>query len=129
VAGTLRAAGDWRQRDAQQPGPGDGVATGLEVDDAGGEAMSAMATNEAAAAKEPGGPPGPMDAAWLILQRLDDLRRAQDDMRADLRALDAKLEAKAGALDAKIESVRTWSIGLLLLAVVGLLAKLLIPGA
>ena len=77
-----------------------------------------MATNEAAAAKEPGGPPGPMDAAWLILQRLDDLRRAQDDMRADLRAPDAK-----------IESVRTWSIGLLLLAVVGLLAKLLIPGA
>ena len=112
-----------------------------------GARRSAMATNEAAAAKEPGGPPGPMDAAWLILQRLDDLRRAQDDMRADLRALDAKLEAKAGALeaklealdakleakagalDAKIESVRTWSIGLLLLAVVGLLAKLLIPGA
>jgi uncharacterized protein (DUF342 family) len=119
-----------------------------------------MAT-EAAAAQEPGGPRGPVDVSWLILQRLSDLkeqmadlRRAQDEMRADLKALDAKVESvrrDLGArsdnvdakvesarrdLDAKIESVRReslglwrWSLALLLVPILGLLAKVLIPGA
>ena len=94
--------------------------------------MSAMAASEAAAAKEPGGPQGPVDATWLILQRLDDLRRAQDEVRADVRALDAKVDTKIDGLrkdlDTKIDSLRNWSLGLLLLAILGLLAKLLIPG-
>jgi uncharacterized protein YlxW (UPF0749 family) len=117
---------------------------------------------EMAAAQEPGGPKGPVDASWLILQRLDDLRRAQDELRTEMRALEvqvaslrADLEAKVESvrtdleakvesvrtdleakvesvrtdLEAKIESVRTWSLGLLLLAILGLLAKLLLPGA
>jgi hypothetical protein len=101
--------------------------------------MSAVAASEAAAAKEPGGPQGPVDATWLILQRLDDLRRAQDEVRADVKALDAKVDSKIDALRkdltgeisslrSEIDSVRNWSLGLLLLAILGLLAKLLIPG-
>ena len=93
--------------------------------------MSAMATSEAAAAKDPGGPQGPQTPSveWLILQRLDDLRRGQDDLRADMKALDTKLDTQINKLDAKIDSLRNWSLGLLLLAILGLLAKLLIPGA
>ena len=90
-----------------------------------------MATSEAAAAKDPGGPQGPQTPSveWLILQRLDDLRRGQDDLRADMKALDTKLDTQINKLDAKIDSLRNWSLGLLLLAILGLLAKLLIPGA
>ena len=95
--------------------------------------MSAVAASEAAAAKEPGGPQGPVDATWLILQRLDDLRRAQDELRSDVKALDAKVDSKIDALrkdlTGEINSVRNWSLGLLLLAILGLLAKMLIPGA
>ena len=90
--------------------------------------MSAVAASEAAAAKEPGGPQGPVDTAWLILQRLDDLRRAQDDLRADVKALDAKVDGVRKDLSVEIASLRNWSLGLLLLAILGLLAKLLIPG-
>ena len=39
------------------------------------------------------------------------------------------LLAAGGWADAKIDSVRNWSLGLLLLAILGLLANLLIPGA
>ena len=108
------------------------IAPEIEIEDAGGEAMSAMAASEAAATKEPGGPQGPVDATWLILQRLDDLRRAQDEVRADVKALDAKVDSKIDGLrkdlETKIDSLRNWSLGLLLLAILGLLAKLLIPG-
>ena len=90
--------------------------------------MSAVAASEAAAAKEPGGPQGPVDTAWLILQRLDDLRRAQDEVRADVKALDAKVDGVRKDLSVEIASLRNWSLGLLLLAILGLLAKLLIPG-
>ena len=122
-------------------------------DDSGGEAVSTVAASEAAAAQEPGGPRGPVDTSWLILQRLDDLRRAQDelraevkeqiadlradvkqrlaDLRADVKELDAKMDANIDGvrkdLSTEIASLRNWSLGLLLLAIVGLLAKLLIP--
>ena len=127
-----------------------------------------MAAGEEAAAQEPGGPRGPVDVSWLILQRLSDikeqvgdLRRSQDDLRAevkeqvgdlrrgqedlraevkeqveglraevkaDMKALDAKIEAVRTGLGAEIAALRNWSLGLLLLAILGLLAKLLIPG-
>jgi uncharacterized protein YlxW (UPF0749 family) len=111
-----------------------------------------LAGAELAAAQEPGAPRGPVDASWLILQRLDDLRRAQDELRADMKALDAKIEsvrdelrADTRALDAKIDTVRVdleakiesvrrealglwrWSLALLLVPILGLLAKLLVP--
>ncbi len=98
-----------------------------------------MTVGEAAAASEPGGPGGPrgpVDASWLILQRLDDLRRGQDDLRRgqddlrrsvdDLRKSQDDLRRE---LKAEIDSVRAWSLGLLLLAILGLLAKLLLPAA
>ena len=108
-------------------------------DDSGGEAVSVLAASEAAAAQEPGGPRGPVDVSWLILQRLDDLRRAQDELRVEVKEQIAGLRTEMGAMDAKIDgvrkdlsaeiaSLRNWSLGLLLLAILGLLAKLLIPG-
>ena len=99
-----------------------------------------MAGSDVAATREPGGPQGPVDASWLILQRLSDikeqmgeLRRAQDDFRDSLKALDTKIDSRVDGLrrdlEAKIDSMRNWSLGLLLLAILGLLAKLLLPGA
>ena len=90
-----------------------------------------MATGEVATAQEPGGPRGP-DASWLILQRLDDLRRAQDELRAEVKEqvadLRAEVKEQGSDLRAEIASLRNWSLGLLLLAILGLLAKPLIPG-
>jgi hypothetical protein len=98
--------------------------------------MGVVAVGEVAATKEPVGPQGPVDTTWLILQRLDDLRRAQDDLKRaqdDLRRgqdeLRARIDRIAERLDGKIDSVRNWSLGLLLLAILGLLAKMLVPGA
>ncbi len=115
-----------------------------------------MAAVEVAATNGPGGPEraASIDASWLILQRLDDLRRAQDEVRVDLKALgakverqgadlDAKMERQGGALDAKMERHYTaldakmdrlrgeqrWFIGVLLVAILGLLTKVLLPGA
>ena len=39
------------------------------------------------------------------------------------------MATKIDKLDTTIDSVRNWSLGLLLLVILGLLAKLLIPGA
>ena len=116
--------------------------------------MGAVAGSDVAATREPGGPQGPVDASWLILQRLSDIKeqmgelrqqvgdlhRAQDDFRDSLQALDTKIDSRVDGLcrdidsvrrdlDAEIDSVRNWSLGLLLLAILGLLAKLLLPGA
>ena len=89
-----------------------------------------MAVGEAAAAAgEPGGPRGPVDASWLILQRLDDLRRGQDDLRRSVEDLRKSQDELRRELTADIDSVRAWSLGLLLLAILGLLAKLLLPAA
>ena len=136
--------------------------------------MSALAASEAAAAQEPGGPRGPTEM-WLLTQRLDDIRRGQDELRAEMKeqiadlrrsqdelrvevkeqiadlrrsqdevraevkeqitdlrtemgAMHAKIDGARKDLSAEIASLRNWSLGLLLLAILGLLAKLLIPG-
>ena len=112
--------------------------------------------SEAAAAQEPGGPRGPTEM-WLLTQRLDDIRRGQDELRAEMKeqiadlrrsqdevraevkeqitdlrtemgAMHAKIDGARKDLSAEIASLRNWSLGLLLLAILGLLAKLLIPG-
>ena len=112
--------------------------------------MSAAA--EMAAGREPGGPQGPQAPGtdWLVLQRLEDLRRGLDDLRADvkeqvgevkqqvadlradMKALDAKMERQYTTLDGKIDRLRTdqrWFIGVLCVAIIGLLAKLFLPAA
>lgn len=88
-----------------------------------------MAVGEAAATGEPGGPRGPVDASWLILLRLDDLRRGLDDLSHRLDDLRKSQDDLRRELKAEIDSVRTWSLGLLMLAILGLLAKLLLPAA
>jgi len=117
-----------------------------------------VAVSEAAAAQEPGGPRGPqgpgVSADWLILQRLSDikeqvdglrqevkeqvqevkeqigdLRRAQGELRGDMKALDAKVDAKVDGLRHDSLGLWRWSLGLLLVPILGLLAKLLLPGA
>ncbi len=145
------------------------------------------AATEAAASREPGGSQGPQTPSeWLGLQRLDDVRRAQDDLRtdvkeqiaevkehiaglrtdvkeqiaevkeqfsdlrtevkeqiaelkeqfsdlrADMKALDGKMERQYTTLDGKIDRLRTdqrWFIGVLCVAIIGLLAKLFLPAA
>ena len=129
--------------------------------------MGVVAAGEAAT-RDPGGPQGPVDVSWLILQRLSDiteqlgdlrrsqdqlraevkeqvaelraevreqvaeLRRSQDELRAEAREQFAELRSEIAAvrtdLGAEIASLRNWPLGLLLLAILGLLAKLLIPG-
>lgn len=67
--------------------------------------------------EQPEGPQGPAEkvsVSWLILQCLDDIR------------------AKLGKHDRRFESMErrwTWSLAILLALVVGVLAKLPIPGA
>ena len=87
------------------------------------EGAVAMAEHEVATASgDPGGPRGPSEL-WLLTQRLDDIRRAQDslkadlkerldtfqrsqdDLRADVKALDAKIDGVEKRLDAKIDGV------------------------
>lgn len=117
---------------------------------------------EVAATQDSGGPHAPADTSWLILQRLDDLRRGQDALKADLgkriddlqthlskriddvQAAQAALKADLGkriddlqtnlgkridGVQADVAWVRNWALGLLLLAILGILAKLLLPGA
>ena len=92
--------------------------------------MGAMAASEAAAGREPGGPQGPgVGAEWLILQRLSDIKEQLGDLRRGLDDLRRELDDLRRELDVKVDGLRTWSLGLLLLAILGLLAKLLIPGA
>ncbi|MDA8064882.1 MAG: hypothetical protein M0031_05165 [Thermaerobacter sp.] len=117
--------------------------------------MSGMA-DELAAAGGPEGPTGPeerVSPTWLILQRLEDLRRGQEDLgslmqrfwdelrdlRGEINAVRGEINAVRGEINAvrgeisavrgEMNALRNWSLGLLLLAVLGLLAKLLIPGA
>jgi seryl-tRNA synthetase len=69
--------------------------------------------SESAAAKEPGGGPlGPVDVSWLILERLSDLKEQIGDLkdqisglRREQEKLDAKIDSVAEKLDAKIDSV------------------------
>ena len=62
---------------------------------------------DAVASTDPGGPPGPPDAAWLILQRLDDLRRAQEEVRVDMRSLEERVTARVDGLDTRVGAVET----------------------
>lgn len=103
-----------------------------------------MAQNPPPSAGAPpdGGPEGleKVSVSWLILQRLEDITKRLDavdhrfdvvDQRIDALAADMKADMAAMRAELKhdIESVRNWSLGLMLLAIVGLLAKLLVPGA
>lgn len=80
------------------------------------------------AVEKPEGPQGPdekVSVSWLILQRLDDVKTQIAEVKSELNQF-------RGATDRRFESMErrwTWRLGILLAMVVGILAKLLIPGA
>lgn len=103
------------------------------------------------------GPDEKVSVSWLILQRLDDLKSHIADVRHDLEQhiVDVRsqvmelrqdvaqfrqsTDVRFQSLDHRLDSVErrfdslerrwTWSIGLIAVMALGLLAKLLIPGA
>ena len=77
--------------------------------------MSVSDMSEAAAGSEE-----KISVSLLILQRLDRIESRIDH-------LDEKIEGVRIELDRKIESVRSWSIGILAIAVIGLIVKLFLP--
>ena len=61
--------------------------------------MGATATGEAGPADESGGPLSHLaGAAWWVSERLDHLRRAQDDLGGEPRAPEARMDAKFATL-------------------------------
>ena len=99
--------------------------------------------------EKPEGPQGldeKVSASWLILQRLDDLKGPIADVKTELgdfrEATDRRFDAvdrRFDAVDRRFEAVDrrfealehrwTWALGLVLVMALGLLAKLLLPGA
>lgn len=86
---------------------------------------------------------GLADMARNTDQRLEEIRsqiasanRRTDSLETRLEALERRLESLEARIDNRftdihqdIAHVRNWSLGLLLLAILGLLVKLLVPGA
>jgi len=90
--------------------------------------MATAGSGEPAATREPGGPPGPVDATWLILERLGDLQRAQDKMAARLDQLDAKIDSVAEKLDAKIDNLRNYIVIPVVLVLLAAILAHFVPG-
>lgn len=75
-------------------------------------------SSEVAASQDPGAPPPErIDPNWLVLQRLDDLKRAQDrlqaqidDLRREMRQEIHGLDQKIQGLDQKITQLTGWFI-------------------
>ncbi|MDA8195585.1 MAG: hypothetical protein M0Z53_16555 [Thermaerobacter sp.] len=99
--------------------------------------------------KQPEGLSGPDDkvsVSWLILQRLDDLKAQIADVRQDLKQFKQSVDSRFDGIERRFEGTEhrfegmnrrfegmerrwSWSIGLIAVMALGLLAKLLIPGA
>ena len=111
-----------------------------------------MATQEIAAGREEGsgGDPAehglsrggrlrPDDPLWLVIDRLEDLRRAQEkldakvdqqgkDLRADIQRLDAKVDGVAEKLDAKIDNLRNYIVIPVVLVLLAAILAHFVPG-
>lgn len=68
-----------------------------------GGVVSATVSDVAAPGETVGGPRGPSEL-WLLGQRMEDIRRGQEDLGHRLEKLDAKIDAAAAKLDAKIDA-------------------------
>ena len=106
--------------------------------------MRSMATEEIAAGREegadgdparhglsprgPGGRLRPDDPLWLIVDRLEDLRRAQDKLDAKVDHLDAKIEGVADKLDAKIDNLRNYIVIPVVLVLLAAILAHFVPG-
>lgn len=82
------------------------------------------------------GPDEKVSVSWLILQRLDDLKEEIQSVKHDTHArideMKQDLDAFKTSTDRRFDTLQrqwTWSIGLIAVMALGLLAKLLIPGA
>ncbi len=71
------------------------------------------------------GPDEKVSVSGLILQRLEDLKDQITDLRQDLTQFKQTTEHRFDILEHRW----SWSIGLIAVMALGLLAKLLIPGA
>ena len=80
-------------------------------------------------AVENGGPPKPGDdregSNWLIPERLADLSAQVADLRSSTDRRFESVDRRFDSLDRRW----TWSLGLMGMMMLGLLAKLLLPGA
>ncbi len=113
-----------------------------------------MAEEQSTAPQGVTGPDEKVSVSWLILQRLDDLKGQLaaikqdlheeiqtvkrdtnariDDVKQGLDALKTSTDHRFDAVDHRFNTLQrqwAWSIGLIAVMALGLLAKLLIPGA
>ncbi len=92
---------------------------------------------------ENGGPAKPGEdrptTTWLILERLDDISAQVTDVRAQVTDLRGEVADLRSSTDRRFEAVGRrfdvldrrwmWSLGLMAVMMLGLLAKVLLPGA
>ncbi len=113
-----------------------------------------MAEEQPTAPQGVTGPDEKVSVSWLILQRLDDLKGQLaavkqdlheeiqtvkrdtnariDDVKQDLDALKTSMDHRFDAVDRHFNTLQrqwVWSIGLIAVMALGVLAKLLFPGA
>ena len=77
------------------------------------------------------GPDEKVSVSWLILQRLDDLKDQIASGRHDLEQFKQETLHRFEAMDHRLDNLQhlwLWTIGLIAVMALGLLAKLLIPG-
>lgn len=95
--------------------------------------------SEPTAPQGPQGPDEKVSVSWLILQRLDDLKEQIAAVSARVDRLEAQMTVRFDAVDRRFEAIDhrfealerrwTWTLGLVLVMALGLLAKLLNPSA
>jgi hypothetical protein len=79
-----------------------------------------------------GGSEEKVSVSWLISQQLTDLKGQIAEVKNDLSQLKQSTENRFNAMERRLNGMNRqwmWSMGLLLLMVLGLLVKLLIPSA
>ncbi len=79
-----------------------------------------------------GGSEEKVSVSWLISQQLTDLKGQIAEVKNDLSQLKQSTENRFNAMERRLDGMNRqwmWSMGLLLLMVLGLLVKLLIPSA
>ena len=103
------------------------MATSVRVHQVCGGVVSATVSDVAATGETAGGPRGPSEL-WLLGQRMEDIRRGQEDLGHRLEKLDAKIDAAAEKLDAKIDSMRNFIIIPVMLVLLAAVLAHFVPG-
>ena len=68
--------------------------------------VDAMASSELAAGRDPGVPPERIDPYWLLLQRLDDIKRDQDRLHAEMDGLRRHVQQDIAGVRQEIHELR-----------------------